>query len=46
MRNPVRALLVLLVLFLVLLVVLSFLPNDRPVRTMEEDVTNTIVGGG
>lgn len=45
MRNPLRVLLILLAVVVLGITVLSFLPNDRPVRTIEQDVTNTLDDG-
>lgn len=45
MRNPLRVLLILLAIVVLGIIVLSFLPNDRPVRTIEQDVTNALDDG-
>ena len=45
MRTPLRTLLIILVLLILAVVILSFVPHDRPVRTIEQDVTNTLGAG-
>lgn len=45
MRNPLRTLLILLAIVVAALIILQFLPHDRPVRTMEQDVTNQLTDG-
>ena len=46
MRNPLRTLVIVLLVLLALVVLLSFLSHERPVGPMEEDVTNELVGSG
>lgn len=45
MRNPLRTLLIVLAIVVLAIVILQFLPNERPVGPVEQDVTNELVGG-
>lgn len=45
MRNPLRTLLIVLAIVVIAIVVLQFLPNERAVGPVEQDVTNELVGG-
>ena len=45
MRNPLRTLLIVLAVIVIAIVVLQFLPNERAVGPIEQDVTNDLVGG-
>lgn len=44
MRHPLRTLLIVLAILVALFVVALFLPTERPVGPMEQDVTNELVG--
>lgn len=45
MRHPLRTLLIVLAIVVIAIVVLQFLPNERAVGPVEQDVTNELVGG-
>lgn len=44
MRHPLRTLLIILAIVVAVFVVALFLPVDRPVGPVEQDVTNELVG--